>query len=181
MGNSKSTRMTAAEIGLTPHEERLLQSYFSRRTRPYLAALLVLVCVLGAILSVGMPGPAAQPQADAERLTAELEGATAALRTQFDAEVAGLRRQLASLSAALEEAGSNPPRTTDAGARKRLDQVDASIRLLTKRLDELEQRTKSAEAQTLGFEDRQRVEDAAGLSPEVEAPAELDSSDIAFE
>lgn len=180
MGNPKSTRMTAAEIGLTPHEERLLQSYFSRRTRPYLAALLVLVCVLGAILSVGMPGrPAAEPQADAERLAAELEGVTAALRTQFDAEVAGLRRQLASLSAALEEAGSNPPGTTDAGARKRLDQVDASIRRLTKRLDELEQRTKSAEVQTLGFEDRQRVRDAAaGASPEVVPPA---SSEIAFE
>ena len=180
MGNSKSSRMTGAEIGLTPHEEKLLQGYFRRRTRPYLAALLALGCVLGGVLSVGMPGPASDPQADAERLASELESATAAIRAEFDAELGTLRAELESLSAAMPDENAAPRALTDTGARKRLDQLDGAMRRVTQRLDEVEARAKSAESQLLGLEDRGPVPDGL-VAPAPAAEEEAGVSHFPFE
>jgi hypothetical protein len=181
MGNSKSTRMTAAEIGLTPHEERLLKSYFSRRTRPYLVALGLLVCALGAILSAGVPDAGSDSQGAAQRAE-ELQSASEALRGQLEAEIAALRGELGGLSQALQDQESKPQGGTDSGARKRLDQVDSSIRKLGKRIDEMEARAVAAETRLLGFEGRLGVEDSLpGAPPEAEAPDPGDSTGMAFE
>ena len=62
MQTSKSTSKTAAELWLTPHEVRLLQSYFKRQTRPYLVALLLGVAILAVSSSIGLPMSAGDPE-----------------------------------------------------------------------------------------------------------------------
>jgi hypothetical protein len=164
MGNRKLSQMSAAQMGLTLHEEKLLKLYFSRRVRPYLVAIGVLVCVLGVSVSVGVPGTGADAGIDEEQLSAEIESASVALQEQLGSELAALRSELVGLSEELKRSRSAPASATDAKARKRLDRFDGAMSGVRKRLGELEERTQAAASQLVALEDREIVEESLAES-----------------
>lgn len=158
MGNSKSTRPKASDLGLTPHEEQLLRGYFSRRTRPYLVAIVVLLCLLGAAFSMGLPGANEAAQADA--VAVEVERATAAMREEFEVELAQLRAELEAASDAAKQSAAAQRKHEDTTARIRIEEVGDSMSGLAKRIDAMEKSAEATQAKVAYLEERRRVEAA---------------------
>ena len=180
MGNRKLSKMSAMQMGLTSHEEKLLKAYFSRRTQPYLVAIAVLVCLLGVSFSIGLPGAGAHSGIDEQQLAVQMESFDIALREQLGSDLTDLRSELVVLSDELKQSSASPANSRDAGARKRLDRFDAAMSRVKRRLDQLEKRTQAAEEQLVGLEDRQMVEAALADRADGEAEA-APVEDLAFE
>lgn len=172
MATSRSTSRAAGELGLTPHEVRLLRAYFRRHTRPYLIGLLFVVAVLGVSSSVGLPmrgGESEQQSIDALR-RAEL--AAVELRSNVDTELASLRSELRALETALGEDASPSSASGDVSMHGRLEAVDSKLGRVARRLDALERRAGSVDKRLVDLSrsgvDRSLV-DASSSSGRVEA------------
>jgi len=192
MANAKSIQKTAQDLGLTPHEERLLQAYFRRQTRPYLVGLLIAGSALGVLLAVGFPERAELAETDPALEIAQLK---TEIETRVSGELGDLRVQLAVLEESLassEQQGSAP---ASGDALKRMGRVDGKLSRLGRRLDEIEKQNTVTLEQLAAIKnqlERSLVDaalaqrrsaataaDAAGAQEPAVAPAS--DADIAFE
>lgn len=188
MATSKSTP-TGRDLGLTPHEERLLEGYFRKRTRPYFVGLMLAGSILAVLLAAGLPGRPDAPRED-DAISQQLEASATELRGSFENEIAALRSEIETLQSDLKETEKRSAKASTGDASKQLKSVDSKLSKLGRRLDDMEKRAKSNELQisTLSTRLERGLVDAALGSKEeatangaAAADAPADDADLAFE